>query len=886
MDRRVAPEWKVPVPEVKVDLPPLKLFNSLSNNKVAFIPKRGKDVTWYCCGPTVYDSSHMGHARSYISFDIIRRVLVDYFGFNVKYVMNITDIDDKVGFYTLFGYSIDQIIKKARQNYLIESYFKRALSSFQVKEDIRAAIKLLEAKSKTHPEPDQREYLKHEVNRLRTLLTSRTSVTGMLTGAHDALAAYLDVRHGSSVSDYEIFEALPRRMEKEFHDDMRALNVLEADKLTRVSEYIEPIIAYIKKIIDNGFAYVVDSGSVYFNTKKFAETEGHFYAKLVPTAYGDAAKLASGEGDLSTTESEKRNFSDFALWKASKPGEPAWPSPWGKGRPGWHIECSVMASATLGESVDIHTGGVDLKFPHHDNELAQAEAYFGHSHWVSYFLHAGHLTISGCKMSKSLKNFITIREALKQHSALELRLAFLLHSWRDTLDYGADTMNEAIAFNKTITDFLFNVSHTLRLLASSKPAITDDIAESQDLSNALSTAEKEVFEALCDSIDTKRAMLAIRELINASNQVDCTQPLVSGSTNLLPRAHQCYALAAFILRLLCIFGAADRTTLADAWTAPLYSSPSSINFSPWAVSRDCVVEAVSKPLWVSMTAPKKETLAAAFHGAALACRQFVREVKEVALKAQEVATLLSNFEATLKRDFNLDWNSLSNDANVVFDAALKQALGECAALKRIQMKDVKALETEAWPVLARLLYAMADLRQGVRLFAQSGGPLKAQLLTTCDRLRDDYLPVYGIRLQDRSDLVADKPDLPAIGLIEAKLLTAERRERSEARLFSPIHFFQFLLIYFSKRALYRLKRTAEKAAVKAMRVQIKKEAGKHPPSEMFRSQIDKFSAFDEKGMPTHDATGKEISKSQLKKLQKMYDAQAKRHEDYLASLNL
>ena len=119
--------------------------------------------------------------------------------------------------------------------------------------------------------------------------------------------------------------------------------------------------------------YAVESGSVYFNTKKFAETQGHFYAKLVPTAYGDAAKLASGEGDLSATGTEKRNFSDFALWKASKPGEPAWPSPWGNGRPGWHIECSVMASDTFGESMDIHTGGVDLKFPHHDNELAQSE---------------------------------------------------------------------------------------------------------------------------------------------------------------------------------------------------------------------------------------------------------------------------------------------------------------------------------------------------------------------------------------------------------------------------------------------------------------------------------------------------------------------------------
>lgn len=154
---------------------------------------------------------------------------------------------------------------------------------------------------------------------------------------------------------------------------------------------------------------------------------------------------------MSTTAdklSEKKSVIDFALWKSSKAGEPWWDSPWGKGRPGWHIECSVMASAICGESLDIHTGGVDLKFPHHDNELAQAEAYFNNSHWVRYFLHSGHLTIAGCKMSKSLKNFITIQDALKKNSSRQLRLAFLLHSWKDTLDYSDNTMNMAVQYEK------------------------------------------------------------------------------------------------------------------------------------------------------------------------------------------------------------------------------------------------------------------------------------------------------------------------------------------------------------------------------------------------------------------------------------------------------
>ena len=151
---------------------------------------------------------------------------------------------------------------------------------------------------------------------------------------------------------------------------------------------------------------------------------------------------------------DKKSANDFALWKNSKPGEPSWDSPWGKGRPGWHIECSVMASAILGESIDIHTGGVDLKFPHHDNELAQAEAYFDNDHWIRYFLHSGHLTIAGCKMSKSLKNFITIQEVLKTYTARQLRLMFLLHSWPATLDYSPLTMELATSYERTV-----NVSH-------------------------------------------------------------------------------------------------------------------------------------------------------------------------------------------------------------------------------------------------------------------------------------------------------------------------------------------------------------------------------------------------------------------------------------------
>jgi len=169
-------------------------------------------------------------------------------------------------------------------------------------------------------------------------------------------------------------------------------------------------------------------GSVYFDIDAFRK-KGYTYRKLSPDDEASAAEMAEGEGALAADDSEKRSGSDFALWKKSKPGEPAWDSKWGPGRPGWHIECSVMATDINGEYLDIHAGGEDLKFPHHDNECAQSEAYLGRQQWTNYFWHAGHLHIEGLKMSKSLKNFITIREALEMHSARQLRLMFLMQPW-------------------------------------------------------------------------------------------------------------------------------------------------------------------------------------------------------------------------------------------------------------------------------------------------------------------------------------------------------------------------------------------------------------------------------------------------------------------------
>jgi cysteinyl-tRNA synthetase len=201
---------------------------------------------------------------------------------------------------------------------------------------------------------------------------------------------------------------------------------------------------------------------VYFDTVSFDSAKDHFYAKLKPNNVGNLKLFAEGEGSL-RSGGEKRSDNDFALWKKSKFGEPAWDSRWGKGRPGWHIECSAMAGKILGKTLDIHAGGEDLKFPHHDNELAQSEAYFSNDQWVNYFLHSGHLHIDGLKMSKSLKNFVTIRQALEGNKPRHLRMLFLLKPWDNVMNYQrADPMAEVRSKEKAFSEFFVKVDAALQ----------------------------------------------------------------------------------------------------------------------------------------------------------------------------------------------------------------------------------------------------------------------------------------------------------------------------------------------------------------------------------------------------------------------------------------
>jgi cysteinyl-tRNA synthetase len=274
-------------------------------------------------------------------------------------------------------------------------------------------------------------------------------------GADEILLPYLDSLYKETIDakDHKIFTDVTQYWEAQFMEDMDTLNVMKPDVITRVTDYVPQIADFVAKILEKGFAYEAD-GSIYFDIAAF-EKAGNSYAHLRPESKNDQALLADGEGALSKGAGGKRGPGDFALWKKSKAGEPSWPSMWGEGRPGWHIECSVMASDVLGSQMDMHSGGIDLAFPHHDNEMAQSEAYFcehGQPHkWVNYFLHTGHLSISGSKMSKSLKNFQTIKDALRTgYTPRGMRIVFLMGRWNDGVEISPDMRTQAEGWESTV----------------------------------------------------------------------------------------------------------------------------------------------------------------------------------------------------------------------------------------------------------------------------------------------------------------------------------------------------------------------------------------------------------------------------------------------------
>lgn len=568
------------------------LHTNVPFRQVPFVPAKGrgsKVVSWYICGPTVYDSAHVGHARNYVTFDIVRRILEDYFGYNVVYVMNVTDIDDK-------------IILRARRNHLLDEYKQEVKGDLErVLSDCQAALRQALEKQQAmvfasmeaaagEPEPKRRDELevvaKQESLKLEKLRKSqddletqsnRRCLEGMIDTCSDALAVMLDKTRGKEVTDHSIFKAHASRYEEEFMEDMESLGVRPPTVLTRVSEYMEEIVHYVEKIICNGLGYV-SNGSVYFSTQAYQEA-GHRYGKLRPWAVGSSTLASEGEvgGDFATME--KRHPNDFALWKASKPGEPSWDSPWGKGRPGWHIECSAMASSILGMNIDIHTGGEDLKFPHHDNELAQAEAYYhceGCRQWVNYFLHSGHLGIEGLKMSKSLKNFVTIRQALEETSARQLRLLFVMQPWERAMSYSATTMSEVRARETLLKNFYQNVEVAKRMADKAGQASTKRWSQLElSLQASLEEVQARVHERLQDNLDTRGAMDALCDLVKQTNIYLSGR----GGSDALPQSLLLDSVERYVSRILSCFGLAGGLSFASTSTSE--RAQASHQVAPW-----------------------------------------------------------------------------------------------------------------------------------------------------------------------------------------------------------------------------------------------------------------------------------------------------------------
>ena len=380
----------------------MKIYNSATHKKEEFQPIEAGKVRMYVCGPTVYDNIHIGNARTFISFDVIRRWLIAS-GYEVTFAQNLTDVDDK-------------IINRAN-------------------EQGRTAAEVAEEFS------------------------------------------------------------------KKFIDVMRRANVLDPDVRPCATKEIGPMIGMIKSLIEQGHAYAADNGDVYFAVRSdpsYGEVSGRNIDDLMV-----GARIAAGE--------QKRDPLDFALWKAAKPGEPSWPSPWGEGRPGWHTECAAMVHRYLGTPIDIHGGGSDLAFPHHENECAQATCAW-HEGFANTWMHTGMLLVDGEKMSKSLGNFFTLEEVLEKHSAAALRLLMLQTHYRSPLDFSWERLegaeNSLARIAGTVKNLKWAADH-----AEGEP----DAELAAGLTADMERAAAEYEACMDDDFNTAGAVAAYFQLVTEAN---------------------------------------------------------------------------------------------------------------------------------------------------------------------------------------------------------------------------------------------------------------------------------------------------------------------------------------------------------------------------------
>lgn len=392
----------------------MKILNTLTRRKEEFVPINEGKVGIYVCGPTVYDYIHIGNARPMIVFDTLRRYL-EYKGYDVNYVSNFTDVDDK-------------IIKRANE------------------EGVDASV-------------------------------------------------------------------ISERYIAEVKKDMAALNVREATTHPKATEEIPDMIEMVKTLIEKGYAYEVN-GTVYFRTRKFKD-----YGKLSKKNIDD---LRSGNRDLLVSGvDEKEDPLDFVLWKPKKEGEPSWPSPWGDGRPGWHLECSVMSKKYIGDVIDIHAGGEDLVFPHHENEIAQSEAANG-TEFARYWMHNGFLKINNEKMSKSLGNFFTVREIAEKYPLQGIRFFMLSAHYRSPLNFSADLVEAS----KNGLERILTAVDRLKSISGTEGEVDKAVADEMD------AFVKKYEAAMDDDLNTADAISVIFELVKYAN-VNVTEESTKATVELV-----------------------------------------------------------------------------------------------------------------------------------------------------------------------------------------------------------------------------------------------------------------------------------------------------------------------------------------------------------------
>ncbi len=400
---------------------PLKIYDSLANKKKIFTPLSEGCVSMYVCGPTTYDTAHLGHARSAIVFDMIRRCF-QWLGFDVTFVRNITDVDDK-------------IIARANER------------------------------------------------------------------KQDPLV-------------------LAHHYAEKYNNDMEKLSVLPPTIEPYVSTHINDIISLIETLIEQNKAYQIE-GDVYYDVATFAS-----YGTLSGQSPQDLRT-----GTRIQVNTRKKNTIDFALWKSAKPNEPSWDSPWGKGRPGWHIECSAMSYKHLGDCFDIHGGGQDLLFPHHENEMAQSQGALGTDTFARYWMHNGLITINDEKMSKSLDNFFTIDEVLNQHHPETVRFHMMAYHYRSPLQLVLAQEKEQVVFvdldhaDKRLSYFYTTIKNSLEYLAKQ-----NDISEQSELDPIVQTLEKEIKTAILDDFNTPIVVALLGDLAKKINK-DLDSPNPSSSWN-------------------------------------------------------------------------------------------------------------------------------------------------------------------------------------------------------------------------------------------------------------------------------------------------------------------------------------------------------------------